>query len=412
MGRRRRAETRPDPRGRRPVAGGLCKPGLAACLGATLLAIAGVAGGSAAAAGDGDQLESTLRELRQVVHAINLNHAAQKKAWPTRDADLLEEQGPPLRVRKLQQVQRQLEGRTRLLLTRTRLQTRASPDLRLLWRERDADDVRPLIAALGQAGEIEFIEALLPIAIELGKHEPAVADVLLKRARQLETCPHSLVNALAELDNSPQADLLLMQRGEKQNNVSMLRAAVSGGDPALVRRLVRIADGKRGTLRRAARRALARLDPPSSVSTTELESLVRRQITTVRSIAVKASLIAYLGFFASRANLGFLRRLYESADDDTIRIAAVGAIGRLGGEVTGFLVEEIKKPETLLTVRRSCVHALGSSRHAGEGFEILVPLLDDPDLKQDARRALRRIVGEDLGVTQGPWVRWWRSKTK
>jgi len=60
--------------------------------------------------------------------------------------------------------------------------------------------------------------------------------------------------------------------------------------------------------------------------------------------------------------------------------------------------------------RRDAVRALSGLEPAGWVPQV-IPLVSDRALGADARAALGRVAGRDLGSRPGPWQRWWEART-
>jgi hypothetical protein len=368
-------------------------------------------------------------ELRSLVAAQQANLMAQAAAWPTREEDQREEKPTPPAVRTLENSYRALEEKTRQVQARL--------------VEEAEKDVSPVLSALGQANnDVAFIDILVQVAARAGKDDTSTTTALIQLAERFEPCPPRVVSALADVD-CRDADMFLLELGAKEKSPAILAAAGRAGDPAVVQSLISWAEDEDKALSKASLRAVSRLEPPSKVhprrfkelqeSSTdsvrgrgrglelmagldgqtlylqELRRLTRSKIETVRSENLRTALIVYLGLFREREDLPFLKGVLEKSQDETVRLAILGALGNLGEEAGEFLLEQLRERGSDLAAQKRCVEALGASRHR-LAARALMDLLDDPALQEEALRALRRIAGQDFGRSPNRWLRWWRAQ--
>ncbi len=359
------------------------------------------AGGLAAAddAASGVLNETTLaRAAIEDVHKINRalidNLEAQEQAWPTREADQAKEMAAPEEVKKLQVTQIKLE----------RQRERRLRELQKLCK----NDVTPILTALRQTKSEEFLDAVVPVAVSVGRSDPRLFDVLKELEQRFDACPPSVVNGLAELGRE-EASLSLLESGMKERSLSILRAAGKGGDPVVLAQLMTAAESDDKELARVCIDTITRLTPPPR-PTASLVGLLVQRIPEVRSPELQSSLIVYLGLCKSEESLVPLTRVFEEKKDVRVQAAVIGALGNLGTEAAcRFVLETLKQKSLARDLETSCVHALGGARHR-PAVPQLIRLMDDAVLNRAAARALERISGQDFGLNKGAWLRWWRSQ--
>lgn len=333
---------------------------------------------------------STLGELRSVCAKLAANVEAQDQAWPTREEDLANESAPPQRVREL-------DGQYRRL---RRSQVRLEQQL----EARAAKDYEVLTEALSGSDDECFVSAVVPMLVESHPAAPELSGTFLKVAEGFERCPPALVEGLRGLD-VPEAAAFLLKLGKRTGDLATLAAAVNSGDLAVTARVVRLADGD-SKLARVCRVAIARFEPRPQ-DWRELKPALMGWIDNVRSLELKSILITCLGLHASSADFDFLTGLYRKSAEDTVRVAALNALGRSGQG--GFLLAAMEQRKNDSRLRRTCIHALGASRYRA-AVPALIEVLREPKFRANAARALRRISGQDLGLKSASWIRWWRTQ--
>ena len=373
-------------------------------------------------------LEAALARLQQVIMASKANLEAQEKAWPTRERDQENEWPTPFNVQKLERSQRDLEREKEQVLRQL---------------EKDAvTGISSFLAVLSGAEDPALADALLPLVLKYGKEHERTTQTLLELAKRFSPCPLSVVKGLASLE-SQEAGLLLLELGKKEKNHAILVAAGNRSELALLGQLIDLAEGEDAVLAKASLRAIARLSPPSNHSrnkvdkpvrtgveqlrardrgltaiakvtdgflhTHALKTLVSERIQKARSPQLKAALIVYLGLFADEAFFPLFVSLYTNHAHGDVRLAVINAMGMVGPVAGEFLKNELARPDNTLTLRKGCIQALGTCRYR-DATGTLIASLDDPRLKRDAARSLRRIAGEDLGDKTVVWERWWRTQ--
>jgi hypothetical protein len=367
-------------------------------------------------------------ELRSLVAGQQANLQAQAAAWPDREGDQREEKPAPPAVRKLEDAYRALEEKKRQIQARL--------------VEEAEKDMSPVLSALGREKDVAFIDVLVQVAVQAGKDDAGTTTTLIQLAERLEPCPPRVVSALAAMDRKD-SDLFLLELGAKEKNAAVLAAAGRAGEVAVVQSLISWAEDVDESLSKACLLAISRLEPPSHVdprrfkeqqeSSTEsvrgrgrelelmagldgptlylqeLRRLIRSKIETVKSEELRTALIVYLGLFRQGGDLPFLEGVLAKTQDKTVRLAALGALGNLGAEAGEFLLEQLREHGSDLAMQRRCVEALGASGHL-PAARVLMDLLDDPALQEEAFRALRQITGQSFGRSSDRWLRWWRAQ--
>jgi HEAT repeat protein len=126
----------------------------------------------------------------------------------------------------------------------------------------------------------------------------------------------------------------------------------------------------------------------------------------------------YLALVASRdllsemqetANRRFFESLFSRSRETRVRLAAVGALGRLGKTSKEFLVRQLENSGNDVSVRRAAIFALAEAR-CDDAAPALIDALTDERLGSAAHRALRRLAERDVGRSKARWRRWWRSQ--
>ena len=128
--------------------------------------------------------EAAIEDIQKINRALKKNLAAQKKAWPTREADQENEKAAPPKVEKLEV--------TQLILERRR--ERRLRELRRFCGK----DVSPILKALKRTKSRAFLSAVIPVAVEVGRNDPRLLKVLKKLEKRFDVCPPSIVNGLAD----------------------------------------------------------------------------------------------------------------------------------------------------------------------------------------------------------------------
>ncbi len=377
---------------------------------------------------DRDPAGASIARLIQTIDAMQQNLRDQEAAWPTRETDQLREWPAPPRVRELQAACDRLDREKETTLARL--------------EEEASEDVGPILEALAGAKDPAVVEALVRAAVKAGPEDPRTLDVVARLALERSPCPGAILRGLESLE-SDQAALALLEIGIKERCLAALKAAGKHGDRVVMEQLIDLAEGEDSDLARLCLRAISALEPPASagkrrlerialaraeelgpldtklrgvlnlttpsVARQEVERLVASRIEKVRAPELKAALIVYLGLCRNDDYFGFLRSIYETTGAKQVRLAILAAAGNLGTKAGDFLLGELSRPGNGLETRRSCVHSLGAARYK-LAAPLLVGLLNDPPLKRDASRALRRISGHDLGDKEASWLRWWRAQ--
>ncbi len=314
--------------------------------------------------------KSTLSELRQTVRALQRNTRAQVKVWPTRDADQADEKIAPPAVRRLQEKYSKLERKKERLLRRLR-------NLR-------ASAIDHVLKALDRARDRAFFDALVPLAVKIGRNDEGLVSILERSGERFVPFPMSATNGLADLQNE-RASLALLEIGMKETSLAILCAAGRGGVPVVVGQLIAAADSDDRKLAKLCRRAVARLTPPSR-EVPGLSGIVAQRIMEVRSEELKTSLVVYLGLCGGDEVFSVLRTQYRENRDKRVRMAIIGAMGNLGTEVASeFVLDALHATEGDLTLglRKSCIHALGAAR-CRTATPLLIDFLSDRQLNSVA----------------------------
>lgn len=337
---------------------------------------------------------AALRDIDTINRALRKNLEEQERAWPTREADQAKEMATPEAVQKLQVQQLKLQKRRK----------RRQRDLRRFCDK----DVGPIIKALNESRDPDFLDAVIPVAVSAGKDDRRLLEVLRKLEQRFDVCPPSVINGLADLQKEA-ASLSLLELGMQEKKLSVLRAAGKSGDPVVISQLIAAAESDDKALATVCRQTLVRLTPPADPAA-KLVGIVMRRIDEVRSRELKSSLIVYLGLCKNKSSETPLRKIYKEDQDERVRAAVIGALGNLGTETASrFLLSELKKKSLPLTLEKTCVHSLGAARYR-PAVPHLIRLMDDPVLARVAVRALKRISGQDFGRGKGTWIRWWRAQ--
>ena len=86
-------------------------------------------------------------------------------------------------------------------------------------------------------------------------------------------------------------------------------------------------------------------------------------------------------------------------------------MGAGGGGYLGHVFSWISSDFRRIASRMCHVPMRGPDAVLGD-VPLLIKALEfhEEDVRLDARRALKRIAGEDLGNAPGPWLEWWESK--
>jgi HEAT repeat protein len=141
----------------------------------------------------------------------------------------------------------------------------------------------------------------------------------------------------------------------------------------------------------------------------ELRRGLSQKMLMVHSEELRATLVRYLGSLKDAGSTPLFWSVYRSSSVDATRIAAVSALGCLGGEAVEPLRAEAQSREVSLSVRKACIHALGVAR-ARSAVSMLIQHIEDPELGADAVRALSRISNQKLPAIPSAWIRWWRAQ--
>lgn len=341
-------------------------------------------------------LDDTLVQLRRTLRAQSVILDKQQRAWPTRQRDERnagEDLQPPKRWLELETIQGKLWRRREALLERV--------------RSHAATDVEPLLDALTASKSVDFVEATVSTAVELGRKSERLFTVLKELVRRFDPCPDSVLRGLADTRRED-AGLFLLELGLREKSVAILRSAGNTGRAAVVGKLISVAQSKESAIADLGLRTLATLTPPELPSA-DLQRIVTLSIETANSAKLKAALIAYLGFFRTESNFSLLRTTYERAQADCVKVAVLGALGNLGPSAGEFVLGELRREGNSLAIRRSCVHALGVANYKPACQE-LIRLLGRRDFRRDAHRALQRVSGQRLGDGQALWLRWWNTQ--
>jgi hypothetical protein len=99
-----------------------------------------------------------------------------------------------------------------------------------------------------------------------------------------------------------------------------------------------------------------------------------------------------------------VKALVAQLRDFRSRSEAIKALVAAGKEAVAPLVEALAA-ETQEGARWAILRCLGELRASSAVYHV-APLLDEPSHRSAAHAALVRIVGEDLGPTPGPWIKW------
>lgn len=338
--------------------------------------------------------EAAIKDIQKINRALKKNLAAQEKAWPTRELDQENEKAAPPKVKKLE-------------VTQIKLERRRERRLRAL-RRYCGNDVSPILVALRRTRSRAFLDAVIPVAVKVGKDDPRLLRVLKKLERRFDVCPPSVVNGLADLGKG-EASLSILELGMKEKSLSVLRAAGKSGDPVVLSQLITAAESNDKALAKVCRKTITRLTPPSH-PTPNLVGLLLQRISDVRSSELKTSLIVYLGLCKSKESLVPLKKIYKEDRNPRVRAAVIGALANFGSEITSeFVLHQLKKKTLPMDLEKSCIHALGAVRYR-PAIPYLVDFMDDATQNRAAARALRRISGRNFGFNKGPWLRWWRAQ--
>ncbi len=353
-------------------------------------------------------LKDLTDELLGLLHSQETNLRSQREAWPTRVQDQIDEEPIPPRVRHLVQIYVELESLKRGVQWQIDWELSKGEELKWLNREATAS-IDSLLDLLESAREPQLIVTLLPTLVKHARKSVRVVSMLEKLASRTSPCPNSVVQALADLKSDRSAGFLF-SLGVERLDPNLILAAGNCGVPSVIEAIVDSADRSERSFAKMCRSVVARLVPFDRRDKIELKRLIVDRIENVNSEALRASLVSYLGLFRDPEYLTFLQHVEETAvEKSSVRLAAIGALGNLGSVSGDYLIERLNDPYSPLSVRRACLHSLGSSKHV-PATPYLIGALEDPDLRRDAWRSLRRLTGLQLGPERSRWIRWWRMQ--
>lgn len=353
-------------------------------------------------------LKALIDELLGLLHSQEVNLRSQREAWPTRVQDQIDEEPIPPRVRQLVQIYVELESLKKGV--RWQIDWELSKGEELKWLNREGTvSIDVFLDLLEGAREPQLIVTVLPILVKHASKSVRVVSMLEKLASRTSPCPNSVVQALAELKSDRVAGFLF-SLGVERLDPNLILASGNCGVPFVVEAIVDSADRSDRSFAKMCRSVVARLVPPHRGDQVQLKRLIADRIENVNSEALRASLVSYLGLFRDPEQLSFLKHVEDNAPEkSSVRLAAIGALGNLGSASGDYLIERLNDPYSPLSVRRACLHSLGSSKYV-PAAPYLIGALEDPDLQRDALRSLQRLTGLQLGPERSRWIRWWRMQ--
>jgi HEAT repeat protein len=352
------------------------------------------------------KVQTTFKHLAESVENARQNLARQAAAWPTAEADRVDEQRAPPAVEKLQKAYGTIVQTQKGYLREIEMLSRIQSDK--AWDVDNASyDPAPLLLALRNTKDPDLADIVAPLVAKIGKNDSRAAKVLVTLARRFDQCPGGLVKALGNME-APAALMFLVELGVHSQNRSMLVAAGNSGFPEVLDRLIELTQESENQLKLIVE-VFARLTPPFRANQEPLVNVIMARFGEIKDTRLKASLISYLGQLKNPKHFAFLETTYTFSKSNAVRLAVVSAMSNLGVNATGFLIKEVQNYDNPLSVRKSCVHSLASIA-ARDTVPVLLELLDDPDLHHPATRALRRIAGRQVGRTAVDWHRWWSDQ--
>lgn len=341
---------------------------------------------------DRADVEDTLGRLTSALAALEENARAQDLAWPRRDEDIANEVEPPPAVRALESKARRFRER---VAAEARELERAPPE-----------HLDVLLAALDREPSPELLRALLPAIRRCGSSSPAALAALVRLAHAIDPCPRDLVDALAAREER-EADEALFALGRVRAEPSLIAASCTARRLASFERVLDLAESRDADDAALGRAALTRLRLSPGPDEALAASLLSRS-TRCEDPALRTLLVATLGIVATDRERQPLEELARKEPDLETRVAAIGALGRLGGESAQVLLEANRDARNI-AIRRASMHALAAARYRG-AIPVLIDQLEDAEFGADALLALERITRERNGNTRGVWLRWWRTQ--
>ena len=293
-------------------------------------------------------LQTELAKLKTVVLSMEENLAQQETLWPTRNLDQINEIGAPPAVRELQGRYRWLSGKQDRLVGR-------------IGRKSEQDSTT-LLKTVRDADELGLVEALVPTVAKVAKRHAQTLPVLKQLTLRFRPVPGCVIRALGEL-GTREAGLFLLELAKKQTQqrLAILKAACDGGQPQVIAKVITWGDGPDRELAQVCRRALGRVSPPRGQNS-KLGSLVTARIDQVKSLELRALLVSYLAQTRKRTLFDLFRRLYDTAESEEMRVAAISAMGGQGERGGKFAVQVLADSSSSRAVKKASVYALGSTR--------------------------------------------------
>ena len=356
-----------------------------------------------------DDVRRTIAQLRHVVTSIGEAERAVEQAWPSREKDTENEQPIPPKVERIHSHISRLKKQQEILTLR--IQGSLSPlssnaYLSLENVTAKPIDLGPLMEALTNPNDPEFLEAIAPVVGAASGQGPTITEAFLRGVEAIDPLPNRLITALGRI-HSKRVSLFLLQRGLHKQSVPLLKAAGKSGFPTVIGRLIQAADARKKPFVAAALKTLNRLSPPKDY-TPALWKTVYDAALHSRSTRVRSAVLVYLSQMGNPESAELFREIYFGAQELNLKLAAIGGLGNLGAAQGKFLlVEALQVSDSSL--RNTLLYALGATKYR-PAVPHLLDCLVEPGVQLTARRALTLIAGEDLGREHGLWLRWWRRQ--
>ena len=126
----------------------------------------------------------------------------------------------------------------------------------------------------------------------------------------------------------------------------------------------------------------------------------------MRSHELRIVLVNLLGQFRDAHSLSVLQKTFALHQDTKLRLAVIIALRNFGPLAGEFLLGELDDHDNHVSIRHACLQGLGESSYR-PAVPVLIDLLEDAQLGDDVRSALREITHADLGENRVAWHQWW-----